>query len=196
MTHDGCNALQRVAPFYRDFCHGSQQVATRFRSNHAFSTWLVHFCHHSIWTFLTAVHQPDDVRMSTFPQICNHSWSCRTSFLGGATVHRMNWCKFLEVILAWPSRHSTTGTSSSGASGPRRFSLTPLHERIRRRIRLCFCTFIENVKAITIVSFSTLPFGFPTMSKNSLSTLFCPLILDHGTSSHNFRFWRPKFLIS
>ena len=45
--------------------------------------------------FLSAVHQPDDVQMSTFPQICNHSWSCRTSILEGATFHRMNWCKFL-----------------------------------------------------------------------------------------------------
>ena len=33
-----------------------------------------------------------------------------------------------------------------------------------------------------IVSFYTLPVGFPlpTISKNSLYTLFCPLILDHG----------------
>ena len=36
----------------------------------------------------------------------------------------------------------------------------------------------------TIVSFGALPVGFPlpTISKNSLSTLFCPLILDHGVS--------------
>ena len=34
----------------------------------------------------------------------------------------------------------------------------------------------------TIVSFHTLPVGFPlpTISKNSLCTLFCSLILDHG----------------
>ena len=33
-----------------------------------------------------------------------------------------------------------------------------------------------------IVSFHTLPVGFPlpTISKNSLYTLFCSLILDHG----------------
>ena len=33
-----------------------------------------------------------------------------------------------------------------------------------------------------IVSFYTLPVGFqlPTISKNSLYTLFCSLILDHG----------------
>ena len=34
----------------------------------------------------------------------------------------------------------------------------------------------------TVVSFHTLPVGFPlpTISKNSLYTLFCSLILDHG----------------
>ena len=43
----------------------------------------------------------------------------------------------LKVILARPSRRSTAGTSTSGTSGSRRFSLILLHERIRRRIRLC-----------------------------------------------------------
>ena len=40
-----------------------------------------------------------------------------------------------EVILAGPSRHSTTGTLASGTSGSRWFSLTLSHERTRRRIR-------------------------------------------------------------
>ena len=53
------------------------------------------------------------------PQICNHSWSCRTSILEGATFHS-----------------SSIGTSSSGTSGFRRFRVILLHERIRRRIRL------------------------------------------------------------
>ena len=60
-----------------------------------------------------------------------------------------------------------------------------LHERIWRRIRLChFCTFIYIVTETASVSFRTLPVGFPlpTISKNSLYTLFCPLILDHGVS--------------
>ena len=30
-----------------------------------------------------------------FSQICKHSWSCRTSILEGATVHKMSYCKFL-----------------------------------------------------------------------------------------------------
>ena len=88
-----------------------------------------------------------------------------------------------EVILAKPSRHSTTGTSASGTSGSRRISLILQHERTRRRIRLCrFCTFIDIVTETTIVSFGTLPVGFPlpTISKTSLFTLFRLLILDHG----------------
>ena len=50
-------------------------------------------------------------------------------------------------------------------------------------IRLCcFCTLIDIVAENAIVSFHTLPVGFqlPTISKNSLYTLFCLLILDHG----------------
>ena len=41
---------------------------------------------------------------------------------------------------------------------------------------------MDIVAETAIVSFRTLPVGFPlpTVSKNSLSTLFCPLILDHG----------------
>ena len=42
-----------------------------------------------------------------------------------------------QVNLAWQSRHSTTGTFSSGTSGSRWLSIILPHERIRRRIRLC-----------------------------------------------------------
>ena len=45
-----------------------------------------------------------------------------------------NMWKRHQVILARPSRHSTTGTLTSGTSGPRWFSLTLLHENILRRI--------------------------------------------------------------
>ena len=80
-----------------------------------------------------------------------------------------------EVILAWPSRHSLTGTLSSGTSGSQRISVILLHERTRRQIRLChFCTLIDIVTETAIVSFHTLPV------ENSLYTLFCSLILDHG----------------
>ena len=103
-------------------------------------------------------------------------WSCESSF---------------EVILAGPSSHSTTGTLASGSSGSRRISLILLHERTRTQIRLChFCTLINIVTQTASVSFRTLLLGFPlpTISWSSLFTLFCPLILDHG-SFHNFRFW-------
>ena len=45
-----------------------------------------------------------------------------------------------------------------------------------------FSTLIHIVAETAIVSFHTLPVGFPlpTISKNSKYTLFCPLILDHG----------------
>ena len=88
-----------------------------------------------------------------------------------------------KVILARPSRHSTARTFTSGTSGPRWFSLTLLHERILRRIWWwTFPTLIHIVAETTIVSFHTLPVGFPlpTISKNSLYTLFCSLILHHG----------------
>ena len=45
-----------------------------------------------------------------------------------------------------------------------------------------FSTLIHIVAETAIVSFHTLPVGFPlpTISKNSLYTLFCSPDLDHG----------------
>ena len=97
---------------------------------------------------------------------------------------KMSYCKFL-----WGNpckaieKHSTTGILSSGTSRSRWFSLILLHERIRRRIWWCnFSTLIDIVAETAFVSFHTLPVGFPlpTISKSSLYTLFCSLILDHG----------------
>ena len=47
-----------------------------------------------------------------------------------------------------------------------------------------FSTLIDIVAATANVYSRTLPVGFPlpTISKNSLYTLFCPLILDDGVS--------------
>ena len=84
--------------------------------------------------FRRPVHQPDGVHVSTFLQTGNHSWSCRTSILEDAIFHKMSCCKFF----ARPSRQSTTGTPSPGTSGSRCLLLHLLHERIRRRIRLCY----------------------------------------------------------
>ena len=55
-----------------------------------------------------------------------------------------------------PCYNSTAGTSASGTSGSRCFSLILLHERIRSRIRLChFSTLIDIVAETAIVSFNT-----------------------------------------
>ena len=132
---------------------------------------------------LSAVHQPDGVRMSTSRQTDNHSWSCRTSILEGATFHRMSYCKFLwgnpykaiETFYHWDFYLWDFGFTM--------ISLIRLHERIRRRIwRWTFSTLIHIVAETAFVSSHTLPVGFPlqTISKNSLYTLFCSLILDHG----------------
>ena len=140
-------------------------------------------------------------RMSeqTFLQTGNHSWSCRTSILEGAIFDKMSYCKFL-----WgnPCKAIETfyhyGILSSGTSGSRWFSLILLHERIRRRIWWwTFPTLIQIVAETAIVSFHTLPVGFPlpTISKNSLYTLFCSLILDHGVLL-KISISVPKILIS
>ena len=56
-----------------------------------------------------------------------------------------------ELILAWPSKHSSTGTSSSGTSVFRRFLYILLHERIKRRIRLChFCSLIASWRKLQV----------------------------------------------
>ena len=97
----------------------------------------------------------------------------------------MNWCKFL-----WGNPWE--GHLASGTSGSRRISLILPRRRARRRIRLCqLCTLLNIVTETAIVSFRTLPVGFPlpTISENSSFTLFCHLILDHGVSSIIFRFW-------
>ena len=117
---------------------------------------------------------------------CSSNWRCAYDhFSSNLQPLLVFGASSFEVILAGPSRHSTTGTLSSGTSGSRPLSLILQHERIWRRIRLChFCTFIDIVAETAIVSFHTLPVGFPlpTISKNSLSTLFRPWILDYGVS--------------
>ena len=98
-THPNWRASdgRRWGNFVRTFHHFCHQVSLiyrdvvglqiLFRSNHPSSIKPLHFCHHSFWTFLSTVHPPDDAHMSTFPQIDNHSWSCRTSILEGAIFH-------------------------------------------------------------------------------------------------------------
>ena len=139
-------------------CTSPLQVAVFCFDAHSSSTWLLHFCHHSFWTFCYAVHLPGDAHKSTFPQICIHSPTCTTSILEDAIFHRMNWCNFLRGNQL---KHSTTGTLAT--SGSRRISLILQRKRARRRIRLCcrFCALIHIVAETAIVSFHTLPVEFP-----------------------------------
>ena len=96
----------------------------------------------------------------------------------------MTWCKFLWVILARPSRYSTTGTSSSGTSGSRCFSLILLHERIRRRIRLCqlFPRLLISWRRLQLFPLGHCPLDSHCQRSPRIlrPTLFCPMILDHG----------------
>ena len=88
-----------------------------------------------------------------------------------------------DLILARQSSHFPTWASASRTSGSRCISHTLLRRRSWRRVRLCrFCTLIRIVSETAIVSFRTLPVGFPlpTISQTSLFTLFYPVILDHG----------------
>ena len=126
-----------------------------------------------------------DVHTSTFLQICNHSWSCRTSILEGATVHRMNWCKFLwgnpciaiETFFHWDSCLWDFGYSTH-------FSHSAAWKSSETDSIVIFARLKTLWRKLEIVSFRTRPVGFPlpTISNISLSTLFCPLILDHGVS--------------
>ena len=95
-------------------------------------------------------------------------WSCASSF---------------EVILARQWSHFPTWAFASGTLGSRCIFHIMLRRRPWRRVGRCrFCTLIFFVSETAIVSFRTLPVSFPlpTISRTSLFTLFCPLILDHG----------------
>ena len=135
-------------------------------------------------TFCLAVLQPGDAHKSTFPQICTHSRTCRTSTPEDAIFHRMSCARSFEVILARQSSHFPTWASAFRTSGSRCIFHTLLRRRSGRRIWLCrFCTLIRIVSETAIVSFRTLLVGFPIA--NNLQEFFVhavlfPLILDHG----------------
>ena len=183
------NSTQQVRGA-RDVCHGKQRVSPFYRTTHASSAWLLHFGHHSFWTFGQVVHQPDDVHTSTFPQMCNHSWSCRASILEGAFFHRMNWCKFLwgnpctaiEPFYHWDF--------SSGLRILDAFlSFCCMNELGEGFGCVDFARILISCRKLQLSPSGTLPVGFPlpTVSKNSLSSLFCHLILDQGVF-YNFHF--------
>ena len=115
---------------------------------------------------------------STWRSANEHFFSKPTTTLG--LEERAFWrvpCHFTKwitassskSILAKPSRHSAAGTFSSATSGPRWFSLILPHERIRRRIWWwTFPTLIHIVAETAIVSFHTLPVGFPLPTNSKI----------------------------
>ena len=162
----------------------TQRVSPFCRMIHASSTWPLHFCHHSSWTFCKAVHQPDDAHKSTFLQICNHSFGLvEQAFWRMPLFKEWIGASSWDVNLAGASRHSTTGTLASGTSDSRCSSFT-LSVAWKNSVTdsgvSFFCRFIDIVTETAIVSFRTLHVGFPIAK--------CLQVLDHGVF-HIFRFW-------
>ena len=125
-----------------------------------------------------AVHQPGDAHKKTF--LHPHSPTCRTSTLEDAIFHKMNWCKFLWRNPCKQSKHSSTWDSFLWDFWFSMHFIFLPRRKARRRIGLCrLCTLIHIVPETAIVSFRTLPVGFPlpTISQSSLFTLFCPWFL-------------------
>ena len=146
---------------------------------------------HSHCTFVTILFRPFARRFMNLTMRIRALFSKSASILGHVepAFWRMpfftEWigASSFEVILARQSSHSPTWASASRTSGSRCiFHILPCR-RSWRRIWLCrFCTLFRIVSETAILSFRTLPVSFPlpTISKTSLFTLFCPLILDHG----------------
>ena len=128
-THDGCHALQRFAKFNHDSCHGSQQVAL--------SIMQVILLQHGCCTFVIILFGPFSRLFINLTMCIRVLFPKPTTTLG--LVEQAFWrvplfterigASSFEVILAWPSRHSTTGTFSFGTLGSRRISNILLHEK-------------------------------------------------------------------
>ena len=163
-----------------------------FVQTHSSSTWLLHFCHHSFWTFYLVVHQPDDVNTSTFPQTDNHSWSCRTSILDGATLHRMNWCKFLQGN---PCMAIETFHHWDSPLGPRVLeaflSFCCMKEFGDGFDGVIFPRLLISWRKLRLSPLSTLPVGLP-IAKN-LQDFFVHAVLPPDSWPrrffHKFHFW-------
>ena len=118
-----------------------------------------------------------------FPKLASLFGLVEQAFWRMPFVTEWSGASSFEAILARQSSHFPTWASASRTSGSRRISHTLLRRRSRRRIWLCrFCTLLQIVSETAIVSFRRLPVSFPlpSISWNSLYTLFCSLILDHG----------------
>ena len=180
------NCTQQVRGLARDGCHGKQLVAPVLSCNSYFSNMATALL--SSFFFGPFARLFINLSMcirALFPKFATTQGLVEQAFWRVPLFTEWIGPSSFEVILAWQSKQSTAGTSSSGTSVFRRIFLILPCRRARRRIRLCrFCTLIKNVTETASVSLKTLPVGFPlpTISKNYVFTLFCPLILDHGVS--------------
>ena len=142
-----------------------------YRAGHTSSTWLLHFIilfgpFRRLFINLTMCIR------ALFSKSTTTLGLVEQAFWRVPPFHKMSYCKFL-----WRNPCRAIETFYHWDSGSRCIYLILPRRRAGRRIRLChFCTLIDIVTESTIVSFRTLPVGFPlpTISKNSLSTLFCP----------------------
>ena len=146
---------------------------------------------HGHCTFVTIVLEPfSRMFINLILKICNHSWSFRTSVLEDATFQRMKWCKFLG---GKPCRSIETFYHWDSCLWDFRFSMhftlsVAWKNSVTDSGVSFFCRFIDIVTETAIVSFRTLPVGFPlpSVSKFSVHTVLS-MILDHGVF-HIFRF--------
>ena len=168
----------QVSPFDRDK-HLRQILSL---ANLLFSTKPQHFCHHSFWTFWSAFHQLDDVGMSTFLQTDNRSWSCRTSILEGAILHKMSYCKFfwgnpceaIETFYHWGSCLREVGFSMI-------FALSCTKEFGDGFDGQLFPRLFKSWRKLQLSPFTHCPLvSHCQQSPRILYTLFCSMILDHG----------------
>ena len=159
-THDKCHAWQWVAPICRDFRHGWQQVAMFLRASHTSSTWLLHFCHHSFSTFPTLFKTLTMCTRTLFPKSPTTLGLVEQAFWREPPFTEWIGASSLKVILARPSRRSSTKSFVSGTWGSRRIYLTLLHETIWRRIRLChFCTFVMSWRKLQLSQLKNCPWA-------------------------------------
>ena len=143
-------------------------------------------------TFYSAVHQLGGAHKSTFLQICNHSWSCRTSILEGATFYRVSWCKFGHRDFL------PLGLFPQGLRVLDAFLPSCCIKEFGENIRLChYCTHVNIVADTAIVSIRTLPIGFSIA--NNLQEFLVHAVLSPDSWPRRlfqiFHFSLSKFLI-
>ena len=146
-----------------------KQVSLFFEVAHSFSTKPLHFCHHSFWTFCLAVLQPGDAHESTFPQICIHFRTCRTSILESAISQ--------NGLVQVPLRYSLQGNRNILPLG-----LFPLGLRVLDAFR-SFCCMKEFGDGFDSVTFPRLLISWRKLQLSPFT--HCPLV-SHCQQSPSF----------